>query len=163
MLRKKQPCRLTTKVYVHQERVQNTALTTTPRNPLTRSQTPKQRIMPKNTRAYRNTLAEFMFFLMGNAAEGDGGGGVAGLVATKDFLYSLGRVSKRDWRKEGSSSVHKGRERTGVHICHRRKVVWNVMGNLIHSGLRAQVACDSICNVYGHGTLGGQHHQVTKG
>ena len=50
--------------------------------------------MPKNTRAYRNTLAEFMSFLMGNAAEGDGGGGVAGLVATKDFLYSLGRVSK---------------------------------------------------------------------
>ena len=26
-----------------------------------------------------------MYFLMGNAAEADGGGGVAGLVATKDF------------------------------------------------------------------------------
>ena len=34
----------------------------------------------------------------------------------------------------------------------RRKVVWDLIAKLVRSGNSAQVACDKIYTVYGHGT-----------
>ena len=87
----------------------------------------------------------------------------AGLVATKDTLYSLGRVSKGIGGRKAAKLFTREERGWVKHIYHRRKVVWEVMGNLIHSGLTAQVACDTIYNILRAWNFGDQHHQLTKG
>ena len=77
---------------------------------------------------------------------------IADLIPTPRTLYILWQEYQEGIGGRKAARLFTRDERGKVkHKYHRRKVVWDLISQLIRSGLTAQVACDRIYNVYGEG------------